>query len=71
LNGLDHHWLNCLCRLKMGAVDHPSRGVEVRLLKDAVDRRSMQSLPGQCRQLLVHDADPGVGYYLCSWEMPC
>jgi hypothetical protein len=69
--GQDHHWLNYLCHLKRGAVDHPSMDVGGRLLKGAADRRSMQSLPGQCRQLLVHDADLGVGYYLCSWEMPC
>jgi hypothetical protein len=60
---LNPHWLNCLYRLKMG--------VEVRLLRGAVRRQSMQSLPGQCHQLRVHDADLGVGYYLCSWEMPC
>jgi hypothetical protein len=71
LNVLAHHWLNSLFRLKRVAVDQPSKGVEVRLWKDAVNRRSMQSLPGQCRQLLVHDADLGVGYYLYNWEMPC
>ena len=55
----------------MDVEDRLWRGVGVHLLKDAADRRSMQSLPGLCRQLLVHDADLGVGYYLYSWEMPC